>query len=82
MENKSTNVDTGTTAQTDANTLLYAVGSWVRLRPEVELEKKKHRGKFFMVIGYVGRYLELQWKEQKVLFLPDEVIVVLPPNGI
>jgi hypothetical protein len=65
----------------NANVLLYAVGSWVRLKPEVENEKKKHRGKFFNVIGYVGKYLELQWKEQKVLFLPDEVIMVLPPNG-
>jgi hypothetical protein len=69
------------TKSNNANVLLYAVGSIVRLTADVEQEKKAHRGKHFEVIGYVGRYLEIQWQEQKVLFLPDEVMLV-PSNGI
>jgi hypothetical protein len=63
-----------------AKVLLYAVGSIVRLKKEVEQEKETHKGKHFKVIGYAGRFLELQWQEQKVLFLPNEVDLL--SNGI
>jgi hypothetical protein len=63
-----------------AKVVLYAVGSIVRLKKEVEQEKEAHRGKHFKVIGYAGRFLELQWQEQKVLFLPNEVDLL--SNGI
>ena len=49
------------------------IGSIVRLKPEVEQEKEAHKGKYFKVIAYCGRFLELKWKDEKVLFLPTEV---------
>lgn len=64
-------------SRNDGNTFtLPAVGSVVRLKPEVEQEKTMHRGKYFNVAGIAGRFLILTWGEQKVFFLPDEVDVV------
>ncbi len=39
MENKSTNVDTGTTAQTDANTVLYVRFAWEDLKLKLCLKR-------------------------------------------
>lgn len=42
MENKSTNVETGTTAQTDANTVLAAVGLTKEEESELQLLRLLH----------------------------------------
>ena len=47
MENKSTNVETGTTAQTDANTVLVADKiKWEDLRDGDIYEQEQHEGEW------------------------------------